>query len=143
MQSFEHRTTYAGQLTEERAGGKITLNGWVEGRRDLGGLIFIDVRDHTGIAQVVFSPQHAPELMESASELRDEFVVAVVGEIRLRENPNPSLPTGAVEIYAESLRILNRSDVPPFPIGDRTKSSEEMRLKHRYLELRNPELQRI
>ena len=143
MQSFEHRTTYAGQLTEERAGGKITLNGWVEGRRDLGGLIFIDVRDHTGIAQVVFSPQHAPELMESASELRDEFVVAVVGEIRLRENPNPSLPTGAVEIYAESLRILNRSDVPPFPISDRTKSSEEMRLKHRYLELRNPELQRI
>ena len=143
MSSYTQRTHYAGTLREEQIGQIITLNGWVNGRRDLGGLIFIDVRDYTGIAQVVFSPQVAPSLMDPASELRDEFVIAVTGEVCKRENPNDELPTGQIEIYATGLEILNRSEVPPFEIGDRTKSSEELRLKYRYLELRNPELQRI
>ncbi len=143
MPSYNRRTHYAGTLREEQIGQTVTLNGWVNGRRDLGGLIFIDVRDYTGIAQVVFSPQMAPELMESASELRDEFVVSVTGEVRRRERPNDELPTGQIEIYATDLAILNRSEVPPFEIGDRTRASEELRLKYRYLELRNPELQHI
>ena len=142
MSSYTQRTQYAGTLREEQIGQIITLNGWVNGRRDLGGLIFIDVRDYTGITQVVFSPQVAPELMDQASELRDEFVIAITGEVRKRERPNDELPTGQVEVYATKLNILNRSEVPPFEIGDRSRSSEELRLKHRYLELRNPELQR-
>ncbi len=143
MRSYNARTHYAGTLREDHVGETITLNGWVNGRRDLGGLIFIDVRDHTGIAQVVFSPQHAPELMDAASELRDEFVIAVTGEVRKRENPNAELPSGMVEVYGTVLTILNRSEVPPFEVGDRSRSSEELRLKHRYLELRNHELQTI
>lgn len=142
MERFEKRTTYAGELRADGAGERVTLNGWIAGRRDLGGLVFVDVRDHTGFSQVVFSPQHAPELMDEASTLRDEFVVSVTGEVRMRENPNDSTPTGAVEIYAEGLAILNRADVPPFDTADRTKSSEELRLRHRYVELRHPDLQR-
>lgn len=143
MSWYNRRSHYAGTLREEHVGETVTLNGWVNGRRDLGGLIFIDVRDYTGVAQAVFSPQYAPELMEAASELRDEFVVAITGEVRRRENPNAEMPTGQVEIYCSALTILNRSEVPPFEIGNRSKSSEELRLKYRYLELRNPELQRV
>lgn len=143
MRSYNARTHYAGTLREDHVGQTITLNGWVHGRRDLGGLIFIDVRDHTGIAQAVFSPQHAPELMDQAAELRDEFVVAITGEVRKRENPNAELPTGLIEVYCTALTILNRSEVPPFEVADRSRSSEELRLKYRYLELRNAELQKI
>ena len=140
---YPKRTHYAGALTASQAGTTITLNGWVATRRDLGGLIFVDVRDHTGIAQAVFSPQHAPELMDRASELRNEFVVSITGEVRLRERPNANIPTGEIEIYCTALEILNRADTPPFEIGNRAAASEELRLKYRYLELRDPELQRI
>ena len=141
MANFPKRSEYAGRLTGEQVGNQVTLNGWVSGRRDLGGLIFVDLRDHTGFAQVVFSPQHAPDLLDAAAELRDEFVISVTGILRERENPNPAVPTGAVELYADSFQVLNRSEVPPFDVMDRGRSSEELRLKHRYLELRNPELQ--
>jgi len=140
---YPKRTHYAGALTASPIGKTVTLNGWVATRRDLGGLIFVDVRDHTGIAQVVFSPQHVPALMEQAAELRNEFVIAVTGEVRRRERPNPNLPTGSIEIYATELVILNRADTPPFEVGNRAAASEELRLKYRYLELRDPELQRI
>lgn len=142
MQKYPKRTALAGHLKDNSVSTTVTLNGWVSGRRDLGGLIFIDLRDHTGFAQVVFSPQHAPALLENAAQLRDEFVISVTGEVRLRENPNLSVPTGSVEVYADSFEILNRSEVPPFDVMDRGRSSEELRLRHRYLELRNPELQR-
>ena len=141
MQTFPKRTAHAGNLGESSIGTTVTLNGWVMGRRDLGGLIFIDLRDHTGFAQVVFSPQHAPALLDEASELRDEFVISVSGEVRERENRNDNVPTGAVEVYADQLSLLNRSEVPPFDVMDRGRSSEELRLRHRYLELRNPTLQ--
>jgi aspartyl-tRNA synthetase len=143
MRSYPARTHYAGKISQGEIGHKVALNGWVASRRDLGGLIFIDVRDHTGIAQVVFSPQHAPELMERAAELRSEFVVAVLGEVHRRENPNQMLETGQVEIFCTELVILNRSEVPPFEIGNREKAGEELRLKYRYLDLRDAEMQRI
>jgi aspartyl-tRNA synthetase len=140
---YPKRTHYAGALDASLIGTTITLNGWVATRRDLGGLIFVDVRDHSGIAQAVFSPQHAPQLMERAAELRSEFVIAVRGEVRRRERPNANIPTGEIEIYCTELVILNRADTPPFEIGNRAAASEELRLKYRYLELRDPELQRI
>ncbi len=143
MRAYPARTHYAGMLSPSLIGTSVSLNGWVASRRDLGGLIFIDLRDHTGIAQVVFSPQHVAELMERAGELRSEYVVAVSGEVRRRERPNPLLPTGEVEIYCTELVILNRADTPPFEIGRRDQVGEELRLKYRYLDLRDPDMQRI
>lgn len=143
MSAYPKRTHYAAKLHVGDIGSTVALNGWVASRRDLGGLIFIDVRDYTGIAQVVISPQHAPELMELASELRSEFVVAVQGEVRRRERPNPLLPTGEIEIYCTGLVILNRAETTPFEIGKRENISEDLRLKYRYLDLRDPEMQRI
>src|SRR4051812_41800142 len=99
MRSYPARTHYAGKLSPSDIGTKVSLNGWVDARRNLGGLIFIDMRDHTGIAQVVFSPEFAPALMEPAGDLRSEFVVAVTGEVRRREKHNLLMPTGEIEIY--------------------------------------------
>jgi len=143
MRAYPARTHYAGTLSPAHIGTSVSLNGWVASRRDLGGLIFIDLRDHTGIAQVVFSPQHVAELMDRAGELRSEYVVAVTGEVRRRERPNALLPTGEVEIYCTELVILNRADTPPFEIGKRDQVGEELRLKYRYLDLRDPDMQRI
>ncbi len=143
MRSYPARTHYAGLLRSSDIGTTITLNGWVATRRDLGGLIFIDLRDHTGISQVVFSPQHAGELMELAGELRSEYVVAVTGQVRRRERPNPLLPTGDTEIYCTGLVILNRSETPPFEIGKRDQVGEELRLKYRYLDLRDSRMQEM
>ncbi len=143
MAAYPKRTHYAAKLRNGDIGSTVALNGWVASRRDLGGLIFIDVRDYTGIAQVVISPQHAPELMDLASELRSEYVVAIQGEVRRREKPNPLLPTGEIEIYCSELVILNRAETTPFEIGKRDQISEDLRLKYRYLDLRDPEMQRI
>jgi aspartyl-tRNA synthetase len=143
MRSYPARTHYAGKLTPSEIGTTVSLNGWVDARRNLGGLIFIDLRDHTGIAQVVFSPDHAPQLMDMAADLRSEFVVAISGEVRRREKHNLLLPTGEVEIYCTELVILNRADTPPFEIGKRDQVGEELRLKYRYLDLRDADMQRI
>jgi aspartyl-tRNA synthetase len=143
MRSYPARTHYAGKLTPSDIGTKVSLNGWVDARRNLGGLIFVDLRDHTGIAQAVFSPDFAPELMDPAGELRSEFVVAITGEVRRREKHNLLMPTGEIEIYCTELAILNRADTPPFEIGKRDQVGEELRLKYRYLDLRDAEMQRI
>jgi len=143
MRSYPVRTHLAGRLHPADIGSTVTLNGWVATRRDLGGLIFIDLRDHSGIAQAVFSPQNAPELMELAAELRSEYVVSVTGQVRRREKPNPQLPTGEIEIYCTDLVILNRADTPPFEIGRREQVGEELRLKYRYLDLRDARMQEI
>lgn len=140
---YKKRTHYAIGVVDAETGSTVTLNGWVATRRDLGGLIFIDLRDHTGIVQIVFSPQHAPDLMEQAGELRSEFVVAVTGRLVEREHANPTIPTGKFEILAEEMTLLNRSDTPPFEIGKRDEISEDVRLKYRYLDLRDPRLQHI
>src|SRR5207248_2076395 len=119
------------------------LMGWVNRRRDLGSLIFIEVRDRTGVTQGVFDRQQNPELHEKASTLRGEFVIAVSGEVKRRDanTINPNLPTGEIELVADDLRLLNTSDVPPFSPSEAALANEEVRLKYRYLDLRRPPMQ--
>ena len=116
----------------------VILMGWVDIRRDHGGVIFIDLRDREGVTQVVFNPQYNPELHRKAHTLKPEYVIAVQGEVisRLAGTENPKLPTGEIEVKANELRILNESKTPPFVIQDETDASEEVRLKYRYLDLR-------
>ena len=133
----------AGELSAANVGERVILNGWVDGNRDLGGLLFFDVRDRTGIAQcVVQTSEHTLELYENARKLRSEFVVAVEGTVRAREKPNPKMPTGAVEVLVEHLEVLNESEVPPFEVKEDTTANEDLRLKYRYLDLRRPSLQK-
>jgi len=136
--------TPAGRLRKADAGQTVRLQGWVNRRRDHGELVFIDLRDRSGITQVVFDARFLPqaELLERAKELRNEFVLDVTGAVVEREGPsvNPDLPTGEIEVRASALSILNRADTPPFPIEDGIKASEDLRLAHRYLDLRRPEM---
>jgi aspartyl-tRNA synthetase len=136
--------TPAGTLRKADVGGTVRLQGWVNRRRDHGELVFIDLRDRSGIAQVVFDARFVPaaDLLEKAKELRNEFVLDVTGAVVEREGPsvNRELPTGEIEIRATALSILNRADTPPFPIEDGIKASEDLRLTHRYLDLRRPEM---
>lgn len=129
---------FCGELNEHHVGQRVHLCGWVRRRRDLGGVIFVDLRDREGVAQVVFRDV----LRSQAESLTPEDVVRVVGTVVLRENPNPNLPTGLVEVNAEELEILNRSATPPFVVEDRVKASEELRLRYRVLDLRRPEMMR-
>jgi aspartyl-tRNA synthetase len=133
-----------GEIKESDIGGSITLSGWVFRRRDHGGLIFIDLRDRSGVLQVVFSPDVSLEAHKLAHSLRSEYVISVSGEVRKRPagTENPNMPTGAVEMYAVRLHILNESSALPFTIEDAADASEALRLKHRYLDLRRPEMQR-
>ncbi len=135
------RTHYCGQLRQEHAGKDAVLMGWVNSRRDHGGLVFIDLRDREGVVQIVFNP--ADPLMAAAKDLRGEFVVAVQGKVRARPEgmKNKKLPTGDVEIEAIRCEILSEAETPPFQIDDE-KVSETLRLKYRYLELRSPRLQK-
>lgn len=137
------RTNYCTELTEEHVGEKVTLSGWVDARRDHGGVIFIDLRDRTGLVQVVFDQDAAPELHEQAGELRREYVVKVDGEIRHRseETVNPRLETGSIELEAGDLEVLNTAETPPFPLDEADKTREDLRLAHRYLDLRRDSLQ--
>ncbi len=113
--------------------------GWVHRRRDLGQLIFIDLRDRAGIAQIVFNKEQHPEAHAKAEELRSEFVVAVEGRVLRRQKANPEIATGEVEVLATRLHILNNSKTPPFQIEDEVTASEETRLRYRYLDLRRPQ----
>lgn len=142
---FLKRTDMCGSLRKEHVGKKVTLMGWVHRRRDHGGLIFIDLRDREGIVQIVFSPQVSLEAFKKAESVRSEYVLAVVGEVRLRPEGtiNEKLSTGEVEVYADQLIILNEAKTPPFVIEESEEVEEAVRLKYRYLDLRRPELQRI
>ena len=131
------RTYMCGALRDENIGEIVTLMGWVTKARNMGGLVFVDIRDRSGISQIVFEPDNA-ELQEKASQLHMEYVIAVTGKVRQRSNINENIPTGRVEVEAQELRILNTSDVPPFVVTDEVKASEELRLKYRYLDLRRP-----
>jgi aspartyl-tRNA synthetase len=130
------RTHYAGELRAEHADRDVVLMGWVHRRRDLGNLIFIDLRDRAGIAQVVFNKEPHPEAHARAEQLRAEFVVAVEGRVARRAKPNPEIATGEVEVMAGGLRILNTAKTPPFVVEDEVNAAEETRLKYRYLDLR-------
>ncbi len=142
------RTHTCGALRPEHVGQTVVLKGWVDTRRDLGGVIFIDLRDRHGLTQVVFEPHVSRAAHTLADSLRSEFVVSVRGTVRARdaEQVNPKLPTGEVEVYVDDLVILNTAEAPPFTISaheeKRTLANEDLRLKYRYLDLRRPELQR-
>src|SRR5579862_4696323 len=137
-----HRTHYAGDLRAADADKDVVLMGWVHRRRDLGNLIFIDVRDRGGIAQIVFNKELGVAAHARAEELRAEYVVAIRGRVALRQKPNPELASGEVEIFASELRILNTAKTPPFVVEDEINASEETRLHYRYLDLRRPRQQR-
>jgi aspartyl-tRNA synthetase len=132
------RSNYCGELRASDADKDVVLMGWVHRRRDLGQLIFIDLRDRAGIAQIVFNKELHPDAHKKAEELRSEFVVAVEGKVIRRQKSNPELPSGDVEVMATRLHILNNSKTPPFQIEDEVTASEETRLRHRYLDLRRP-----
>ena len=134
------RTKYCGDLRAADAEQDVVLMGWVHRRRDLGQLIFIDLRDRAGIAQIVFNKEHNAEAHAKAEELRSEFVVAVEGRVLRRQKANPEIATGEVEVMATRLHILNNSKTPPFAIEDEVTATEETRLRYRYLDLRRPKL---
>ena len=137
------RTMYCGEPREEHIGKKITVMGWVQRNRNLGGLQFIDLRDREGILQVVFNDDLGEEILEKAKSIRPEYCIAVTGEIVKRESVNPNMPTGMVELKAEELKILSESDTPPIYIKEDLDAAESIRLKYRYLDLRRPDMQNI
>ncbi len=134
---------YCGKLSTEAVGKTVKLNGWVQRRRDLGGMIFIDLRDRTGIVQVVFNADEEDNLLKIAEKLRAEYVLEVTGEVveRLEGTVNPKMATGKIEIDATSVKILNASKTPPFEIKDEMNVADDIRLKYRYLDLRRPRMQ--
>ena len=132
------RTHYCGALRETDAGRDVVVMGWVHRRRDLGSLLFLDVRDRSGIVQVVFNKETQREAHAKAEQARSEFVVAVEGKAVKRERPNPELATGEIELVASKLHILNTAKTPPFPIEAEINAAEETRLRYRYLDLRRP-----
>lgn len=136
------RSHTCGELTEKQTGEEVTLNGWVASRRDLGGVVFIDLRDRYGITQIVFK-EDDPDLHEKAEQLRTEYVIGIVGEVTRRsdENRNEELATGAIEITASKLVIYSKAETTPFEIKEDIATGEEIRLKYRYLDLRRPDLQ--
>ena len=138
------RTHYCGELRKSHAGQTVFLAGWVDRRRDLGNLIFLDLRDHTGVTQVVCNPSVSVQAHDRAEEARSEFVVGVEGKVVARspETVNPQIPTGEVEVMAGKVLLLNEARTPPFPIEDEIKTSEETRLRYRYLDLRRGRMQR-
>lgn len=142
MEKKIKRNCYCGDLTKEHEGEEVCLSGWVQTRRDLGGLIFVDLRDRSGIVQVVFNPERK-EAFKKADEIRSEYVIAVKGKVRRRpaENVNAKISTGFIEVIGEELDILSKAKTPPFPIEDNIKVDEIVRLKYRYLDLRRPSMQ--
>jgi aspartyl-tRNA synthetase len=132
------RTNYCGALRNSDAGRNVVLMGWVARRRDLGNLLFLDIRDRAGIVQVVFNKETQPEAHAKAEQARSEFVVAVEGKVILRQKSNPELATGEIEVLATKLHILNNAKTPPFQIEDNITAAEETRLRYRYLDLRRP-----
>lgn len=150
--AWKQRTAKCGDFTDtliphnnfnpEQYGTSFVLNGWLHNIRDMGGLIFIDLRDRYGIMQLVIETENTPQLAERAKELRSEFVIWAEGQLRLRSNPNPNIPTGYLEIVLSDFGIINKAELPPFEIVDDLDTNEELKLRYRYLDLRRPALQR-
>ena len=144
MATYKKRTHTCGELRRQDIGTTVTLTGWVDVRRDLGGVVFIDLRDRYGKTQVVFAPQHNQQAYEIAQGLRSEYVISVTGNVEHRPagTENPDLPTGEIDVAGMELTILNKAETPPFPIEDQIDVSEDLRLKYRYLDLRRPQVQK-
>ena len=136
------RTDYCGVFTMADVGKKVSVTGWVQRQRDLGRLIFIDLRDRTGIVQLAFDDKTDREIFKKAFTCRAEYVLAAVGTVRERASKNKEIPTGDVEIEVEELRILAASETPPFEIVENSDVNDMLRLKYRYLDLRRPDMQR-
>ena len=136
------RTHYAGELREENIGDEVVLMGWVQGARSFGSIVFVDIRDVSGLSQVVFDEESNEEAFGKAEKLRSEFVIAAKGKVRERSSINPDIPTGKIEVLGEELVILDESEVPPIYVKDGDNVSENMRLKYRTLDLRKPEMQK-
>lgn len=137
------RTCYCGEFTENQIGQTVTACGWVQRMRDLGGLIFIDLRDRTGIIQLQFDETVAKDTFDAAFKVRSEYVLEVTGTLQKRGGAvNENLKTGALEIKADSIRVLGKSETPPFEIVENSNVNEELRLKYRYLDLRRSDLQK-
>ncbi|MFB5762165.1 aspartate--tRNA ligase [Paenibacillus medicaginis] len=136
------RTHHCGELTTANIGETVVLNGWVQTRRDLGGVLFIDLRDRSGIVQIVFNPAYSGDALQIADRVRTEYVLEVKGEVVQRdaETVNPNLPTGQVEVRITEIEVLNAAKTPPFFIEDGIEVDESLRLKYRYLDLRRPEM---
>lgn len=136
------RSTYCGVLRMNDIGKEVTVAGWVQRQRDLGSLIFVDLRDRTGIVQLAFDEKSEKEVFDKAFNLRSEYVVMAKGTVRERSSKNMEIPTGEIEVEVWDLRLLSKSETPPFEILEDSQTSELLRLKHRYLDLRRPDLQR-
>ncbi|MBU3126378.1 aspartate--tRNA ligase [Clostridium tagluense] len=137
------RTNMCGDLRETHISNKVTVMGWVGTKRNLGGLVFIDLRDRTGLLQVVFGEEINKEAFEKADLVKPEYCIAITGEIIKRQSPNDNMPTGQVELKGESIKILSESETPPIYIKEDLDASENIRLKYRYLDLRRPDMQKI
>lgn len=135
------RTNYCGELRLSDAGKTVSLCGWVQRQRDLGGLIFVDLRDRTGLVQLSFDDSTAKDIFEKASTLRSEYVVAATGLVRERESKTNKIATGDIEVYVSELRLLAKAEPPPFEIVENSKANDMLRLKYRYLDLRRPDMQ--
>lgn len=134
------RTTYAGLVDEKYLGQEVVLKGWVQKRRDLGNLIFIDLRDREGIVQLVFSQEFGAEALEIAENIRSEYVIEVEGKVVKRANANPNMKTGQIEVEVSKITVLNEAKTTPFDISDDINASDDLRLQYRYLDLRRPEM---
>ena len=135
------RTHYCGDLRMDNVGEEVILNGWVQKKRNLGGLVFVDLRDIRGISQIIFDADVSKDAFEKAEKLGSEYVIAVKGIVRERQAKNPNMATGDIEISATELRVLSKSQTPPIYIKDDDNVSEDKRLKYRYLDLRKPSMQ--
>ena len=138
----DKRTCYCAELSESNIGERVCVMGWVQRQRDLGALIFIDLRDRTGIVQLAFDDKTDREIFAKAASCRAEYVVSVKGEVRRRDTVNPNIPTGMIEVYADEMKILSAAETPPFEVNDAKKVKDETALRFRYLDLRRPELQK-
>jgi aspartyl-tRNA synthetase len=143
--TMKQRTHRCGELTKKQVGLSVVLNGWVQRRRDHGAVMFIDLRDRTGLTQVVFNAERNATVHKAAHTLRSECVVSIAGQVMARpdESRNPNLPTGEIEVFVDEVEILNESKTPPFLIEDEAEVTEAIRLKYRYLDLRRPKMQRL
>ena len=141
LQNFR-RTDYCGTFRAEHIGQEISICGWVQRQRNLGGLIFVDLRDRTGLIQLSFDDSTPKEIFEKAASLRSEYVIAATGEVRERESKNPDMPTGDIEVKVTELRLLAKAETPPFEIVENSDVKDAVRLKYRYLDLRRPDMQR-
>ncbi|MDU6247808.1 MAG: aspartate--tRNA ligase [Paeniclostridium sordellii] len=136
------RTHYCGDLRESNIGEEVVLMGWVQKKRNLGGLVFVDLRDRSGICQIIFDTDVNEEAFAKAEKLGSEYVIAIKGKVAERSSKNPNIPTGDIEVFATELKLLNKSETPPIYIKDDDNVSEELRLKYRYLDLRKPSMQK-